>query len=256
MAGTFRRVRDSGLAGLVAGPGGAQPVGVGAGLDDVRVEGEPVDDRGAQPGSGEGGGPFAEGGVGGDRDGGAFLPLGEYLEQQLGAAPVELEVAQLVQAQQVDPAVAGDGAGQGFVVGGLDQLVDQGGGGGVADPVAVLRGGGAQPDQQVALAGARVADQAGWLPGGDPGALGEGVDERGGHARAGREVEVLDPLGPGEAGVADEAGLAPLLAVVAFQRQQLGQESLVAGLLAGRPGGGPPPPFPGGGQPPDLSRRP
>jgi len=39
---------------------------------------------------------FGEGGVGGDRDGGAFLPLGEDLEQQLGAAAVELEVAELV----------------------------------------------------------------------------------------------------------------------------------------------------------------
>jgi hypothetical protein len=61
-----------------------------------------------------------EGGVGGDRDGGAFLAFGEHLEQQLGAAPVQLEVAELIEAQQVDPAVAGDGAGQGLVVGGLD----------------------------------------------------------------------------------------------------------------------------------------
>src|SRR6266568_4190605 len=152
--------RSSGLAGLVAGLGGAQPVGVGAGLDDVRVEGEPVDDGGAEPGVGEGGGPFGEGRVGGDRDGGAFLAFGEYLEQQLGAAPVELEVAELVQAQQVDAAVAGDGAREGLVVGGLDQLVDQRGGGGVADPVAVLGGGGAQGDQQVGLASAGVADQA------------------------------------------------------------------------------------------------
>ena len=65
--------RGSGLACLVAGLGGAQPVGVGAGLDDVGVVGEPVDDGGAEAGVGEGGGPFAEGGVGGDRDGGAFL---------------------------------------------------------------------------------------------------------------------------------------------------------------------------------------
>src|SRR6266568_2876000 len=147
--------RSSGLAGLVAGLGGAQPVGVGAGLDDVRVEGEPVDDGGAEPGVGEGGGPFGEG-----RVGGAFLAFGEYLEQQLGAAPVELEVAELVQAQQVDAAVAGDGAREGLVVGGLDQLVDQRGGGGISHPAAVLGGGGAQGDQQVGLASAGVADQA------------------------------------------------------------------------------------------------
>ena len=138
----------------MAGLGGAQPVGVGAGGDDVGVEGEPVDDGGAEPRVGEGGCPFGEGGVGRDRDGGAFLAFGEDLEQQLGAAPVQLEVAQLVQAEQVDAAVAGDGAGQGLVVGGLDELVDQRGGGDVPDPVAVLGGGGAQPDQQVGLAGA------------------------------------------------------------------------------------------------------
>src|SRR3974377_293005 len=110
----------SGSRGLVAGLGGAQPVGVGAGGDDVRVEGEPVDDGGAEPGVGEGGCPLGEGGVGRDGDGGAFFALGEDLEQQFGAAPVQLEVAQLVQAEQVDPAVAGDGAGQGLVVGGPD----------------------------------------------------------------------------------------------------------------------------------------
>ena len=34
--------------------------------------------------------------------------LGEDLEQQLGAAPVQLDIAQLVQAQQVDPPVPAD----------------------------------------------------------------------------------------------------------------------------------------------------
>ena len=101
---------------------------------------------------------FGEGGVGRDGDGGAFLAFGEDLEQQFGAAAVQLEVAQFVQAEQVDAAVAGDGAGQGLLIGGLDELVDQRGRGGVLDPVTVLGGGGAQPDQQVGLAGAGVAD--------------------------------------------------------------------------------------------------
>ena len=97
---------------------GAQPVGLGAGLDDVGLEGDPVDDRGAEPRVGEGAGPFGERGVRRDRDRGAFLAFGEDLEQQLGAAAVELQVAQFVEAEQVDPAVAGDGAGEVFVVGG------------------------------------------------------------------------------------------------------------------------------------------
>ena len=50
--------------------------------------------------------------VAGDRDGGLLFAFGEDLEQQFGASPVELEVAELVEAEQVDPAVAGDGAGR------------------------------------------------------------------------------------------------------------------------------------------------
>src|SRR5512142_945460 len=244
-------VRLYGPGGVVAGLGGAQPVGVGAGGDDVGVEGEPVHDGSAQPRVGEGGCPLAEGGVGGDRDGGAFLAFGEDLEQQLGAAPVQLEVAELIQAQQVDPAVPGDGAGQGLVVGGLDELVDQRGGGDVADPAAVFGGGGAQPDEQVGLAGAGVADQAARLPGGHPGAPGQGVDQRGGHVRVGGVVEVLDPLGAGEGGLADQPGLAAGLPVVAFQREQLDQEPLVADLLAGRGGGDLAVPVADGRQPQD-----
>src|SRR6266567_597615 len=84
------------------------------------------------------------------------------------SAPRRLDVAQLVQAQKVDPPVPADHLGQGPVIRCLDQLVDQRRGGDVPDPVAVLGGGGAQPDQQVALAGPGVPDQAQRLPGGHP----------------------------------------------------------------------------------------
>ena len=46
---------------MCAGLGEA--VGVGAGLDDGAVEGEPVDDRGAEPGVGEGLGPAGDPGA-------------------------------------------------------------------------------------------------------------------------------------------------------------------------------------------------
>ena len=46
---------------------------VGAGLDDVGVEGEPVDDGGGEAGVGEGGAPFGERGVGRAGDGGFLL---------------------------------------------------------------------------------------------------------------------------------------------------------------------------------------
>ena len=86
-----------------------------------------------------------------------------------------------------------------------------------------LGGGGAQPDQQVGLAGPGVPDQAQRLPGGDPLAAGQGVDQRRGHVRVRGEVEVLDPLGAGEGGLADQPGLAAAFPVIAFQAQQLGQ---------------------------------
>ena len=41
-----------------------------------------------------------------------LLPLGGDLEQQLGAALVQLHVAELVKAEELDAAVAGDGPGQ------------------------------------------------------------------------------------------------------------------------------------------------
>ena len=63
------------------------------------AEGEPVDDGGGEPGVGEGLAPLRERGVGGDRHRRPLLALGEYLEEQLGAAPVELQVAELVEAE-------------------------------------------------------------------------------------------------------------------------------------------------------------
>ena len=72
------------------------------------VEGEPVHDGGGEPGVGESVAPFGEGCVGGAGDGGAFFPGGDDLEQQLGAAGIEGEVADLIEAEQVEPGVAAE----------------------------------------------------------------------------------------------------------------------------------------------------
>ena len=93
-----------------------ESVGVGAGFDDLAGEGEAVDDRGAQARVGEGLVPGGEGFVGGDGDRGAFFSFGEDLEEQSGAAAVQLQVAQFVDQQQVDAAVAVDEFGEVFVV--------------------------------------------------------------------------------------------------------------------------------------------
>ena len=91
--------------------GDAEPVGLGAGLDDVGVEGDAVDDGGDEAGVGDDFAPFAEGEVRGDGDAGLLLSFGQDLEQQLAASGVELDVAELVEAEQIEAAVAADEAG-------------------------------------------------------------------------------------------------------------------------------------------------
>jgi hypothetical protein len=119
--------------------------------------------------------PLAEGQVGGDGDAGLFA-FGEDLEQQLGAAAVELHVAELVEAQQVEAAVAGDEPREAPLVGGFDELVDELGGGGVTDPTSFFAGGDAEPDEEVALAGAGVAEEDDGFAGVEVAAAGEGGD--------------------------------------------------------------------------------
>jgi len=81
-----------GGAGQAAEAAGAQPVGLGAGLDDVRVEGDPVNDCGDRPGSPNMLPHSSERKAGPDPDRGAFVPPDDDLEQQFGAARVDLHV--------------------------------------------------------------------------------------------------------------------------------------------------------------------
>ena len=61
-----------------------------------------------KPGVGEGLGPAGERLVGGDGDRVLLLAFGEDLEQELGSAAVELHASELIDAEQVDAAVAGN----------------------------------------------------------------------------------------------------------------------------------------------------
>jgi hypothetical protein len=117
---------------------------------------------------------FAERKVGRQPDGGFLVAFGDDLEQQLGAAGVEPDVAEFVEQQQVEAAVAGHDAGQLPTVGGFGELVDELRGGGVADAAALLTGGQPQTDEQVRLARAGVTEQHDPLPGFDPRGGGEG----------------------------------------------------------------------------------
>jgi hypothetical protein len=56
-----------------------------AGLDDVAVMGQPVEQRGRHLGVAEHAGPFSEGEIGGDDDGGALVEPADEVEQKLAA---------------------------------------------------------------------------------------------------------------------------------------------------------------------------
>lgn len=56
-----------------------------AGLDDVAVMGQPVEQRGGHLGVAEHTGPFAEGEIGGDGDGSALVEPADEMEQKLAA---------------------------------------------------------------------------------------------------------------------------------------------------------------------------
>src|SRR5206468_5657442 len=114
-------------------------------------------------------------------------------------------------------------------------LVDQGGGGDVADPAALLAGGQAQADQQVGLAGAAVAEQHDRVAFVQVGTRGQVRELAGCDGGNGVGIEVGEAFEAGEAGFGDAAGAAPGGAVIPLGGEDFGE--------GGQGGGG----FPGGG---------
>ena len=74
----------------------AEAPGLGAGVDDVRAVREAVDDGFREAGVVEDLRPFAEGQVGCDDQRAAFVALGEDLEDELGGAGGQREIAKLI----------------------------------------------------------------------------------------------------------------------------------------------------------------
>ncbi|VBA47311.1 hypothetical protein LAUMK13_05789 [Mycobacterium innocens] len=111
------------------------------------------------------------------------------------------------------------------VVGGLDELVDELGGGHVADPAALFAGGQAQSEEQVGLAGPGVAEQHQGLPGVDPGAAGQSGQLGGGDRWRCVGVELGESFEARELRFADAPGAAPVAAVVDFGGEDFGQET-------------------------------
>ncbi len=79
----------------------AEPVALGVHLEDVAVMCQPVQQGLRHAFTLEDLAPFAERQVAGDQQTGAFIPIGEDLEQQLGTGPAEGQVAQFIADQQV-----------------------------------------------------------------------------------------------------------------------------------------------------------
>ena len=83
-----------------------------AGLDDVAVMGEPVEQGGRHLGVAEDARPVGEGEVGGDDDRGSLVKPADQVEQELAAALRERQVAEFIEHHQVDTGeLAGQGAG-------------------------------------------------------------------------------------------------------------------------------------------------
>ena len=64
---------------------GLEAPGFVAGLDDLAVVGEPVEQCGCHLGVAEDGWPFAEGEIGGDDDRGALIEAADQVEEELAA---------------------------------------------------------------------------------------------------------------------------------------------------------------------------
>src|SRR3954451_23189541 len=123
---THPAVRGS-RQGATAGEGPSEAERLGTGLDDVRPVGEPVDQRLTETRVRKDLSPLREWQVGGDNDRGPLRAIGDHLEQELGAEFGEWHVAELVEADQLDPLPTAERTAQGVGGAGLDQLVDQGG---------------------------------------------------------------------------------------------------------------------------------
>ena len=205
-----------------------EPVAVAVHLEDVDVVGEPVEQRAGQPLGGEHAGPLVERQVAGDDGGAALVALAEHLEQQFGAGLGERHVAEFVDDQQL---VAGElalQAQQPLLVAGLDQLVDQGGGGGEADREALLAGGQPQAEGNVGLAGAAVADRDDVLAAGDVLRAGKLQHQRLVERRQGQEVEAVEAFDRRELRLLDPPLDHPPLAL---DQLQFGKAQQVADMV-------------------------
>ena len=176
----------------------------------------------------EDGGPFAESEVGGDDDRGALVEPAHQVEQQLATGLGEGHEAEFVDDQKL---VGGElllEPQQLLVIAGLDEFVDQRGGGDEADREALLAGRQAETEGDVGLAGAAVAERDEVLAALDVLAAGQLQDQRLVERGDDLEVEAVEALDHGEARRLD----APLdHAALAVDQLELGESQQVADVI-------------------------
>ena len=218
-----------------------EPVAVTVHLEDVDVVGEAIEERAGEALGAEHLGPFVEGQIGGDQGRAPLVALAEHLEQQLGAGLRQRHEAEFVDDQKL---VGGElllEPQQLLVIAGLDEFVDQRGGGDEADREALLAGRQAETEGDVGLAGPTVAERDEVLAALDVLAAGQLQDQR--LVERGDDLEVeADPL-PGRAcaaclgGEALDHGEARRLdapldhAALAVDQLELGESQQVADVI-------------------------
>ena len=182
-------------------------------LQDVNSVSEAVQQGAGQSLRAEDLGPLVEGQVGGDQDRTSLVALAEDLEGELRASLREWDEAELVDDEQLESGKLLLEVEQPSLVPGLDQLVDQRGGGGEADRQPPLAGGESQAEGHMGLAGPTVADSDDVLTPVYVLAACQLHDQVLVHRRHGQEVEGVEALGGGEARSLDPAVHHAMMAV-------------------------------------------
>ena len=99
-----------------------------AGLDDIAVVGQSIEQRGRHLGVAEHTRPFTEGEIGSDDDGGALVETADEVEEQLTTGLGEGQIAEFVENDEVETReVIGDAAltaGAGFGLKPVDEIDD------------------------------------------------------------------------------------------------------------------------------------
>ena len=205
-----------------------EPVAVTVHLEDVDVVGEAIEERAGEALGAEHLGPFVERQIGGDQGRAPLVALAEHLEQQLGAGLGQRHEAEFVDDQKL---VGGElllEPQQLLVIAGLDEFVDQRGGGDEADREALLAGRQAETEGDVGLAGPTVAERDEVLAALDVLAAGQLQDQRLVERGDDLEVEAVEALDHGEARRLD----APLdHAALAVDQLELGESQQVADVI-------------------------